>query len=592
MSKKNTPDAPGKKNQPASEAQEPAKKRSGFISDFDMWGMSLDMSGDETIDANVRSGETAKKPAPDVSDPVTESRAKASSIQSRTAKPAPGPRQAATGKPASVAPSKARTASTPPQSQTKTVHNSEAKKHSPQPLRQQQSSSRPSSQAGSSVAKASSNARKHVSGKGAGSTAQGSGSRGDRDRQRHSGSSRSTGQPAARAKQSGAEAVQEAAVFTTRDINRTIIPQNVKRVDELKKKRRRDKFLKFASLLWVVFDALWVLIVKLAKLAARLAPVLYRYKLPVGAALVSFFLGVYFGGQGSDAPVASVAKVTTAANEQAQEIKHHSKPVKKPARSNNPVAGKQLGEPSHQAINTAAGQSGLVNENPDMPQQPLAQNQFSGKDIPVADEADTAAATVADAAPDMAGDALKDAAPAAPPQSADAPMSATESGTGQQPAPENAGSSEAGTESPDQAMNQGEAPQQAAPAVANAQAEDTELKRLLDENLTYFNQKQWQQVVDSSNKILALKPFTEAALINRSAAYTELGQYELAIDDTNTLIIMNKKNAIAFNNRGYAYEKAGLPVKAIADYETACRLGIQQSCNDVQRLRGQLPASE
>ena len=147
-----------------------------------------------------------------------------------------------------------------------------------------------------------------------------------------------------------------------------------------------------------------------------------------------------------------------------------------------------------------------------------------------------------------------------------------------------------GTIPPGPALNQGG--EQDRSVTANEETENVQLKRLLDDNLKYFNQKQWQQVVETSSQILASKPFTEPALINRSAAYTELGKYTLAITDTNTLIIMNKKNGVAFNNRAYAYEKAGFLEKSIVDYGTACKLGIQQSCNDVQRLKRLMETSE
>ena len=367
-------------------------------------------------------------------------------------------------------------------------------------------------------------------------------------------------------------------MFTTRDVNRHIMPQDINRVDEVQKKRRRDKVKKAASWIWFVFDMLWAAIVKLA-------PFLYRNKLVVGVALVSFFLGVYVGNAGRATNSTGAVNNAGVANETAQAKQLHSRPAHKVVHARKKVIAKQDKATRISASTAALEPSPAVEPSSEeaVSQQDLAPNQFSGKDIPVTD--DGADADVQPASADGAnGASLTDeqgslnTAQQSPPAQGDVG----------QPAANAVGNIVSGSSQTQVVVTQTTPAKASIKADANASA----LKQLLDENLAYFNQKQWQQVIDTSNKILAIKPFTEAALINRSAAYTELGQYELAIEDTNTLIIMDKKNGVAFNNRAYAYEKAGRLKKSVIDYATACKLGVQQSCNDMQRLKKILSESQ
>ena len=59
------------------------------------------------------------------------------------------------------------------------------------------------------------------------------------------------------------------------------------------------------------------------------------------------------------------------------------------------------------------------------------------------------------------------------------------------------------------------------------------------------------------------------------------------MDDCNTALILDPKMAIAYNNKGYVLELMGELKKAAMEYETACVLGVQQSCSDYQRLSNQ-----
>lgn len=99
-----------------------------------------------------------------------------------------------------------------------------------------------------------------------------------------------------------------------------------------------------------------------------------------------------------------------------------------------------------------------------------------------------------------------------------------------------------------------------------------------------FQQKDWQGVVKTTTQLLELDPENTTALVNRAGAYTELGLYSKALNDCNTALILDPNMAIAYNNKGYVLELMGELKKAAMEYETACVLGVEQSCGDFKRL--------
>jgi tetratricopeptide (TPR) repeat protein len=110
------------------------------------------------------------------------------------------------------------------------------------------------------------------------------------------------------------------------------------------------------------------------------------------------------------------------------------------------------------------------------------------------------------------------------------------------------------------------------------------IKELTDRSYQLFQQQDWQGVVKTTSELLMLDPENTAALVNRAGAYTELGEYNKALEDCNTALIADPNMAIAYNNKGYVLELMGELKKAAMEYETACVLGVQQSCSDYKRL--------
>ena len=114
-----------------------------------------------------------------------------------------------------------------------------------------------------------------------------------------------------------------------------------------------------------------------------------------------------------------------------------------------------------------------------------------------------------------------------------------------------------------------------------------QLAQFLDSSLEKFKQKNWQAVELISTKALRLDPDNLTAYMNRAAARAELGRYSNAIADCNQALKINPNSGVAHNNCGYAYERQGDRENARVAYGQACKLGIEQSCQDVQRLSRQ-----
>lgn len=110
------------------------------------------------------------------------------------------------------------------------------------------------------------------------------------------------------------------------------------------------------------------------------------------------------------------------------------------------------------------------------------------------------------------------------------------------------------------------------------------INALSDLSYEQFQQKDWRGVIETTTKLLNMAPNNSVALVNRAGAYTELGEYKKALEDCNSALIIEPNMAIAYNNKGYALELMGDVEKAALEYETACVLGVQQSCADFKRL--------
>jgi tetratricopeptide (TPR) repeat protein len=80
-----------------------------------------------------------------------------------------------------------------------------------------------------------------------------------------------------------------------------------------------------------------------------------------------------------------------------------------------------------------------------------------------------------------------------------------------------------------------------------------------------------------------LKPY-----LNRAWAFSERRLYDKAIMDLSRAIQMDPGNAFVYNRRGLIFQRKGDDRKAVADYEKACKLGLELGCKNYQKYASHL----
>ena len=88
----------------------------------------------------------------------------------------------------------------------------------------------------------------------------------------------------------------------------------------------------------------------------------------------------------------------------------------------------------------------------------------------------------------------------------------------------------------------------------------------------YYNEQDYDKVLDTCNKIIELTPNDVSTLYNRGSLLLNKQEYNKAIKDFTTCIEINKKDSNALNNRGLAYEKLNQNEKALDDYLAALEI--------------------
>lgn len=102
--------------------------------------------------------------------------------------------------------------------------------------------------------------------------------------------------------------------------------------------------------------------------------------------------------------------------------------------------------------------------------------------------------------------------------------------------------------------------------------------------VAYYNKRQDDKAVEDYNKAIELDPNYANAYNNRGLIYYNKGEYDMAIEDFNKAIKLNLTFALAWNNRGNAYTKKGDIEMARINYETACDLGYDKGCENLQKI--------
>ncbi|KPJ90385.1 MAG: hypothetical protein AMJ53_13685 [Gammaproteobacteria bacterium SG8_11] len=279
-------------------------------------------------------------------------------------------------------------------------------------------------------------------------------------------------------------------------------------------------------------------------------------------AIVSFICGYYVGGSSASHTPVSQKDIDAALSKMEQSIS--KKPEQPAPKQSAPKKAKPKPTPVKQSSEPAPANTGSQQTNAG------TASVFEGKEIHV--EQFDQAASLADTSqlsPESTNAAYDEFSEAV------ASAIASETGTANfLPAPE-AGMSTESVSTASATMDSGN----------TTITPEGPLQNLLDQSLQAFENQQWELLIELSNQILVKDPGVITALTNRAAAHTELGSYVEALADCNLAIKIEPNNPLAINNRGYVYEKMGDSQNAIADYEKACGLGVELSCQEAQRLK-------
>ena len=140
----------------------------------------------------------------------------------------------------------------------------------------------------------------------------------------------------------------------------------------------------------------------------------------------------------------------------------------------------------------------------------------------------------------------------------------------------------------------------------------------VNRGLVYENRERFDKAIEDFSKAITLDPLLDAAYNNRGMVFGKTGRFDMAIEDFNRAIALNPSDPTAVNNLGIIYGKAGSFDKAfeqfnkalllrpdladayynravlyfrsgnkglaIADYRSACNLGHDNGCGELQQL--------
>jgi S1-C subfamily serine protease/Tfp pilus assembly protein PilF len=110
-----------------------------------------------------------------------------------------------------------------------------------------------------------------------------------------------------------------------------------------------------------------------------------------------------------------------------------------------------------------------------------------------------------------------------------------------------------------------------------------------DRCFAYYKRTLYDDAASDCDKAVELDPHNDLAYSYRALAYCEKGFVDQALIDANRAIELSPKNMSYYNNRGVVLERRGATDKAKADYEDACRTGVEIACKNFTRLAGFSP---
>jgi outer membrane biosynthesis protein TonB len=102
----------------------------------------------------------------------------------------------------------------------------------------------------------------------------------------------------------------------------------------------------------------------------------------------------------------------------------------------------------------------------------------------------------------------------------------------------------------------------------------------------------FDRAIADATKAIELDPGRVNPYINRSWAYIEKDMLGQAINDCKVALYLDPKNTFAYNNRGLAFQRSNQTAKAQSDYRSACELGLDLGCQNLNSLVNQSRIAE
>ena len=89
---------------------------------------------------------------------------------------------------------------------------------------------------------------------------------------------------------------------------------------------------------------------------------------------------------------------------------------------------------------------------------------------------------------------------------------------------------------------------------------------------------QLDRAIDDFSRTISIDPKNSVAYYKRGDTYAKKGQYDRAIDDFSSAIFIDPKNTDAYFMRGVAYAVTGNIKNMNSNFQKACNLGHERSC--------------
>lgn len=106
----------------------------------------------------------------------------------------------------------------------------------------------------------------------------------------------------------------------------------------------------------------------------------------------------------------------------------------------------------------------------------------------------------------------------------------------------------------------------------------------LNKSKAALDKNRWKEAIEWSTKAINADPNNYKAYANRAGALAEAGRAKEALLDADQAIALNPDFGPAYHNRGHAYKIMGDQRDAALEFEIACKMGVDESCQEFKNI--------